>query len=354
MSNYRLKAAAIMAVLIGGGLWLYEPPKPEKIETVERPEKVKQEKPIHGFGYVDFEQILKKHPKGEELEDLIGKEIRLKLELNELLRPVSLPKLPEIDTTPFEESAREKNKQYIVSQIAELKARRKRIAEEYAKKTQEDYIKRRNAIRDIFMNESFNITIKIQNAETLHLKEEQIQELKNRFNEISLERNQKQKELLEEWEAEIEAYADSQVAEDAARIKKENEELEKLYGEEAMKKLRETQERNKALMEAAMQEITFRNTRRAEIFDELLATTKQRTELEDEIIDSIVNEAGKLGALYKLQMVLIKRETFYAGEKLLQNAEIEFKLKTPRSPGAMIFEGTDTKDLTKDLLKTIH
>lgn len=354
MSNYRLKAAAIIVLLIGGGLLLYEPPKQEKIENVESPEKIKQEKPIHGFGYVDFEQVLQKHPKGEELKELIGKEIRLKLELNELLRPVSPPKLPEIDTKPFEESAREKNMQNIISQIAELNARKKRLAEEYKKETEEDYIKRRNANREIFVNEAFNITLKLQNAQTLHLTDEQIQECKKRLDEITVERNLKQRELLDEWTAEIEGYVNEMVAEDEARIKKEAKEMEERYSEEAMKKMRETQERNKALMEAAMQEVTFRNTRRAEILNEILTTTKQRADLEDEIIVSITNEAGKLGAMYRLQMVLIKSEPSYTEKNLLQNTEMTLKLKTPKSPGAMIYEGTDTKDLTKDLLKTIH
>ena len=354
MSNYRLKAAAVIAALIGGGLLLYEPPKVENPAPVERPQKVKQETPIHGFGYVDFAQILNKHPKGDELKVLIGKEIRLKLELNEIMRPVTPPKLPEINTKPFEESAREKNMQNIISKFAELRARKKRIAEEYKNETEEEYLKRRNANREIFMNEAFNITLKLNNAKTLHLTEEQIQEYQKRLDEITVERNMKQKELLDEWTAEIEAYTNAQVAEDEARIKAEAKEMEERYSEDAMQKLRETQERNKQLMEAAMQEVAFRNTRRREILDELLTTTEQRAKLEDEIIESITYEAGKLGALYKLQMVLVKHSDFYNTENLSKNAEIFFNLTTPKSPGAMIFEGTDTKDLTADLLKTIR
>ena len=354
MANYRWKAAAVVAVLIGGGLLLYKPPEPEKVESPQNVEKVKKENPVHGFGYVDFEQVLQKHPKGDELKELLGKEIRLKLELSELMRPVSPPKLPEIDTTPFEESVREKNMQNLISQRAELRARQKRIAEEYAKESEPAYIERRNANRDFYMNEAFNITLKLQNRETLHLTPEQIQEYEKRLDEITVERNQKQLELLEEWKAEIENYAKEQVAEDAARIEREAEEMKQKYSAEAMQKLRETQERNRALMEAAIQEVAFRNTRRQEILDEFLQTTKDRAKLEDEIIDSITNEAGKLGALYKLQMVFVKRVPFYAEEKLSESAEMIFRLTTPKSPGAIIFDGNDTKDLTKDLLKTIH
>lgn len=351
MSDYRLTAAAIMTVLIGGGLFLYSPPKAEKIE---RPKKVVQENPVHGFGYIDFEQVLLKHSDGEKLKELIGKEIRLKLELNEMMRPVSPPKLPEIDTTPFEESARKRNMQNLVGQLAEVRAKEKRITEEYTKQTEEDYLKRRNEIREFYMNEAFNITLKIENARILHLKPEQVEELKKRLDELTIERNAKQKELLEERTAEITEYVHSQVAEDLARIKKETAEFNEKYSEEAMQKLRDTQERNKALMQAAMQEIAFRQTRRRELLDELLQTSKERTKLEDSIVDSIVNETGKLGAIYKLQMVLIKHQKPYYEEKLLQNADINFKLTAKKSPGVMIFEGNDTKDLTPDLLKTVR
>ena len=351
MSNYRLTAAAVMTVLIGGGLFLYEPPKPE---IIERPKPVAQENPVHGFGYIDFEQVVQKHSDGEKLKELIGKEIRLKLELNEIMRPVSPPKLPEFDTTPFEESARERNMQNLISQLAEVRARKKRIAEEYRQKTEPEYLERRNANRDIFMNEAFNITLKIQNAETLHLTQEQVQALKQRFDELTLERNAKQKELLDEWTAEIAAYANEQVADDLARIQRESDELKQKYSEEAMQKLRDTQARNKALMEAAMQEIAFRQTRRRELFDELLKTSREREKLEDAILDSVTNEAGKLGSLYKLQMVFIKRDSSYVEKNLIGNAEMNFRLNSKKSPGVMVFEGKDTKDLTPDLLKTIH
>lgn len=354
MSNYRLKAAAVMAAIICGGLILYELPTAEKVERPKTIEKAKTENPIHGFGYVDFEQILQKHSKGDELKELLGKEIRLKLELSELMRPVSPPKLPEIDTTPFDESAREKNMQNLISQLAELRARKKRLAEAYKKETEPQYLERRNAIRDLYMNEAFNITLKLQNAETLHLTPEQVQEYEKRLDELTIERNLKQKELLEEWAAEIERYANEQVAEDEARVRRESEELQQKYSAEAMQKLRDTQERNKKLMEAAMQEVTFRNTRRQEILDELLKTTKARSKLEDEIMSSITNEAGKLGALYKLQMVFVKRVPLYAEEKLSQSAEMVFRLSTPKSPGVLIFDGNDSKDLTKDLLKTVR
>lgn len=356
MSNYRLKAAAILTTLICGGLILYEPPKPEIVERPQKVEKVetKPENSRHGFGYVDLEQILQKHSKGEQLKELQGREIRLRLELNELMRPVSPPKLPEIDTAPFEESAREKKMQEIISSRAELKARKKRLAAEYQKDSEPKYIERRNAIRDFYANEVFNISLKLENKEKLHLTQEEVQEYAKRLDELTLERNDRQFELLEEWKAEIENYVEEQTAADEERLRQESVELEQRYSAEAIQKLRETQARNKALMDAAIQEVAFRNTRRQEILDQLIKTTAERAKLENEIIDSIAGEVGKLGSLYKVHMVFIRSEKSYADEELSKGVDMTFRLTTPKSPGVVIFEGADTHDLTKDLLKTIR
>ena len=340
-----------MTLIIGGGLYFYEPPPKIK---VERPKQVEDENPIRGFGIIDLEQIQKNNPAGDELKNLQAKEIRLRLELEEVMRPVIPPKLPEIDITPFEESAREKNMQNLISQLAEIRAKKQRAADEYKKKTEPDYIKRRDGIRDDYLNESFNVTMKLRNADILRLTPEQIQELEKQLDDLVIRRNNAQKVLLDEWTAEINNYVDSQFADEEARIKREAEESYNRYNNEALAKIRELQERNREIMEAATNEIAFRQRRRKEILDELTETSNARAALENEILNSIVDEAGKLGALYRLEMVFIKRESSYAEEKFFYNADMNFKLEQNKSYGAKIIAGRDAKDLTKDLLRALR
>ncbi len=345
MSHYRLTAAAIMALMIGGGLYFYEPVK------VERPKPIEETDAVHGFGIIDLEQIQKNNPAGDELKELNAREIRLKLELNEVMRPVMPPKLPEIDITPFEESAREKNMQNLISQLSEIRAKKQRAAEEYKKQTEPDYIKKRDAIRDEYLNESFNIAMKLRNADILRLSPEQIQELEKRLDDLVIKRNEVQRVLLEEWTAEINDYANAQFADEESRIKREAEETYNKYNDEAMAKIRELQDRNRALMEAATNEIAFRQRRRREILNELEETSNARAELEDKILNSIVDEAGKLGALNKLEMIFVKRESSYFEEKLFYgNMDIKFEQKR----NAKIIAGKGAKDLTKDLLKALR
>ena len=337
MSHYRLTA-----------LYFYEPPPKIK---VERPKPVEETDSVHGFGIIDLEQIQKNNPAGDELKELNAREIRLKLELNEVMRPVIPPKLPEIDITPFEESAREKNMQNLISQLSEIRAKKQRAADEYKKKTEPDYMKKRDAIRDEYLNESFNIAMKLRNADILRLTQEQIQELEKRLDDLVIKRNDMQRALLDEWTAEINDYANAQFADEEERIKREAEETYNQYNDEAMAKIQELQERNRALMEAATNEIAFRQRRRKEILDELTETSNLRAELENKILNSIVDEAGKLGALNRLEMVFVKRESPYFEEKFFYG-NTNFNLEQKKS--TKIIAGKGAKDLTKDLLKALR
>ena len=351
MSNYRLTAAVLMTVLIGGGLFLYDHPKPVK---VERPKNSEPLDLTRGFGFIDLDEIYTHLPNGEELKELRGREIRLRLELNEVMRPVDTPQLPEIDTTPFSESAREKNMQNIIGQMAELRARKKRLAEEYRKKTEPEYIQRRDAITQVYLNEAFNITLKINNADILRLKPEEVHELEAQLDKLVADRNDSQGELLKDWLAEIENYVNSQTADDAARIRRESDEHYQKYTVEAEQKIREVQERNRALMDAAVKEVAARQIRRREILSDLTETSKARAELEDKILAEIVSDAGKLGAVYKLKAVFVKSVPNYAEEKFLYNVNENFRLLSKKSPGGLIFAGEDTRDLTRELLKALR
>ena len=351
MSNYRLTAAVLMTVLIGGGLFLYDHPKPVK---VERPKNSEPLDLTRGFGFIDLDEIYTHLPNGEELKELRGREIRLRLELNEVMRPVDTPQLPEIDITPFSESAREKNMQNIIGQMAELRARKKRLAEEYRKKTEPEYIQRRDAITQVYLNEAFNITLKINNADILRLKPEEVHELEAQLDKLVADRNESQGELLKDWMAEIENYVNSQTADDAARIRRESDEHYQKYTVEAEQKIREVQERNRALMDAAVKEVAARQIRRREILADLTETSKARAELEDKILAEIVSDAGKLGAVYKLKAVFVKSVPNYAEEKFLYNVNENFRLLSKKSPGGLIFAGEDTRDLTRELLKALR
>lgn len=353
--KYKIPAAILAASLIGGGLYIKNFHSPEPVKVEEK--KIEQPKPIQGFGIIDLEQIKAKIPEGEILDELIAREKRLQLELDSLMMPYQKPKvdeLPEIDERPFEDSAREKNAQNFISQMAQLKAERQRLTEKYREESREEYTRRRDAVHEVYLNRALNIKLKIQNADNLSLTEAEVRMLENELDALVAERNQKQGEMLAQWTAEINERVENEIAPQEARIKAEaRENLDKLQAE-AEQKILETNERNKNLMDAAVKEIEARQKRRQEILAELTEVTKERTALENKILDALTEQVGKLGALYGLEAVFIKRNS-QPHEKIFKfGGEMQFKLPEKKSLGAIIFPGKNSPDLTQDLIKELE
>ena len=353
--NYKTLAAAAMTILIGGGIWFYnshESPTEPVEKTADKP--APQE--TQGIGIIDIDRIRAAHPDGEHLEELRSTELRLRLELNAAMKIVEVPKPPPPDPNAevFDEAAWQKNAQQVISQLAALESKKKLAAEEYRKKTEPQYIERRNKIRDEFMNENMNIQLKLRNADNLRLKQEEINELLERLDQIELERNKRTEEMLKLWMAEIMKYAEDSIAEEKARLEAESKRLQAVMEEEARKKESAVNERNKNLMENALREMEDRQVRRKELFTQLTDIGRERSELEKKILDSIADKASMLAAVNRLEMVLVKRTPSLSEKYPLRHFEWNFKLKEPARVGAVIFPGKDTRDLTDELIKEMN
>ena len=351
--NYRA-ATAIVLLLIGGGVCFYKTSEPpaEPVET--KIEKPKDE--ARGVGVIDIEKIQAAHPDGEYLNELRATELRLRLELNEAMRVVELPKPapPPTNEKVFDEAAWQKNAQIVISQLAELENRRKAAAEEYRKKSEPRYLEERDKVSADFLNENLNIKLKLQNADNLRLPQEKVNELLKRLDEVEFERNNAQRELLEKWKAEIEKYANDSVAADEARLKAQYEKLREEVEAQSRQKESDVTERNKKLMEDALREMEDRQVRRRELLTELTEVGRERAELEKKILDSIVDKATMLAAVYRLEMIFVKRSPDNSDKILSRRIEWKFELKPPERVGAVIFPGKEARDLTDDLIKEMN
>ena len=355
--KYKLSAAAISAILLGGGLYFFS--AEEKPPEVEQ-KKIVETKPVQGFGIVDLERIKAKHPDGEELKNLVAREKRLKLELEAAMTPYKPPQEnPEFEEKPFDEAAKEKNMQVIMEKFSALKAKKVQLAEKFTAESREEYLRRRDEVRDKFLNEALNINLKLQNADNLRLTSEEIQNLQAELTELTRQRNLKQKEMLDAWTAEINQRVEQATAEEEAQARAEAKQLREQSTVDADKKIQEVQERNKNSTEKINSEIESRQKRRRELAEEIAEVSKQREELENKILSSIVEQVGKLGALYKLEMVFVKND--------LQDLEIfsrdfdffDFKISQTKNLmqkkfGAKIFSANGVVDLTNDLIKEME
>ena len=322
------------------------------------PTEKKAEKPPEkrGIGIVDIEKVQAAHPDGELLNQLLAREFRLRLELNEAMRIVQLPKPqpPAANEKVFDEAAWQKNAQLVISKLAELETKRKAAEDEYRKNSEPRYIEERNKIRDKYMNENFNIQLKLQNADNLRLSQEEINELAKKLEALELERNNAQKELVDKWLAEIKKYAEDSVAEEEAKLRAEADRLRQEVEEQARQKEAEVTERNRQLMEQSLINTEDRQIRRRELLTELQEVGRERADLEKKILGSIEDKVIMLAAVNRLEMVLVKSSPIISDKVLRHGIERNFELKAPERVGAAIFPGKDTRDLTDDLIKEME
>ena len=352
LKKYKLSAAAITAILLGGGLYFYEPSAPSETEPTK---KTQETKPVQGFGVIDLERIKNKHPDGEELKKLIRREKRLKLELDAAMTPYKPPQhQPEFEEKPFEESAREKNMQQIIEKMSALKAKKTRLLEEFTADSREEYLRRRNAVREVYLNAALNVTLKLQNADNLRLKPDEIQKLQDELEQITKDRNEQQKKMLDEWTAEINARVEQATAEEERQAREEIKKLRAQSTSEAEQKVQAVQTRNRELTEKTIQEIESRQKRRRVIFAELQEVEKQRNELENKILDSITEEIGKLGAIYKVEMIFVKDTQTFDKKFFTPLSEMNFDFKQKKNFGGVVYFNKNVTDLTKDLIKEME
>ncbi len=350
--NYRALAVAVITAIIGGGLWLYGTPKSPADSTDKKIDKP-EIREIHGVGLINIEKIQAAHPEGEHLQQLQATELRLRLELNEAMKIVELPR-PQPPEQVFDESTWQKNAQIVISQLAELESRKKLAAEEYQKKSEPHYLEERDKIREKFMNEQLNIQLKLRNEDLLELSQEEVDKMNERLDQIEFERNSLQRELYERWLAEIKEYSKNAFAEDEAKLKAEYEKLQAVMEEQTRKKESDVNLRNRKLMEDALHDMEQRQVRRRELLTELNEVSRERAELEQKILDSIVDKATMLAAVNRLEMVLVKRNVSPDENFLSRRIDWSFNLKSPEHVGAAIFPGKDSLDLTDHLIKEMN
>ena len=116
---------------------------------------------------------------------------------------------------------------------------------------------------------------------------------------LQTERSWKQWDLLQEWEAEIKAYAEESVRERKEKLKDNSlENLQKIR-DEALKKHAEVQARNAESMQKAVNQSLERQKNR-----ERLLTVAKRISLENKIDMDLTEKAMRLAYKYRIDVIL--------------------------------------------------
>ena len=283
-----------------GGLYLLD-----KFTAVE-PEEVKPkdlDESALKFAVIDLDEVYRAYSANDDLESLQSEERRIKLELQTLLEPMKI-KIPEVDQKPFDDSIWQKQAQEIIGEMAAIERDEKRAAEKYRNDTSVEHYKKRDAIHDQYLNQILNLNLKIQNRDVLRLTDEEVAGYQAQIKALQTERSWKQWDLLQEWEAEIKAYAEESVRERKEKLKDNSlENLQKIR-DEALKKHAEVQARNAESMQKAVNQSLERQKNRERLLKELQSTVAKRIALENKIDMDLTEKAMRLAYKYRIDVIL--------------------------------------------------
>ena len=283
-----------------GGLYLLD-----KFTAVE-PEEVKPkdlDESALKFAVIDLDEVYRAYSANDDLESLQSEERRIKLELQTLLEPMKI-KIPEVDQKPFDDSIWQKQAQEIIGEMAAIERDEKRAAEKYRNDTSVEHYKKRDAIHDQYLNQILNLNLKIQNRDVLRLTDEEVAGYQAQIKALQTERSWKQWDLLQEWEAEIKAYAEESVRERKEKLKDNSlENLQKIR-DEALKKHAEVQARNAESMQKAVNQSLERQKNRERLLKELQSTVAKRISLENKIDMDLTEKAMRLAYKYQIDVIL--------------------------------------------------
>ena len=123
---------------------------------------------------------------------------------------------------------------------------------------------------------------------------------------------------------------------------------------QTQKKKEDVTERNKQAMEDSLRAMEDRQIRRRELLSELTEVGRERAEVEKKIFDSITDKAAMLAAVYRLEMILVRRAPDDYDKILSRHIVWNFELKPPERVGAVLVPGKKARDLTDDLIKEMN
>jgi hypothetical protein len=303
----RLIAVLVAAAVLLLGAWLcrlfLSPPAPapaaQDSQTV---------------GTIDLKKLTEAHEDYAALQQKLRQRETLQAKLDALLRPPFSEnplqaEPPALDDKPFADSVWQKNAQDVIGGRSEMERQIKKAAAAYESETRGDYQAKRDEINAEYLNSIFNLKLKLQNAEQMGLKKEEVEAIQQQLEEIEQERGDRQHELYLSWRQEIADYVKQRTAEQAERLKasipakKEQRESEAIQNEAA------AQERNAAAISEQIATLQQKQLQAKQVQDELDALEQDISQTENHILSDIASFAAREAIRQHLTMVVASPAT---------------------------------------------
>ena len=259
-----------------------------------------------GVGIVDVSAAMEAHPayaalaaareERRRLEDDLLAERRMLLELA----------VPRLSDKLFQDAARQKQHQKDV-QARQALMERLEAAEKTRREEQKPaYEAARDEINGQYLNEIFNIRLKLDNRDSMRLSDEAVRLLTERLQALQAERGEKQFLLWQKFEAEIQAYRESLAAAWGLELSQESaSSREQLLAEEFRQKA-EAQSRNSEAIRKNLLDMTERRQRIVEKEAALRAKGQEIAAMEEYMMKDVAGKAAKLAVLHRLSVIFAR------------------------------------------------
>lgn len=135
-------------------------------------------------GVVRLQELVAAHPDYDKLQALLKRREEIRSSLDEQLAVPLTVQPPEVDRQPFDDSVWQKSAQDVIGRRSALERAQKKAAADYRKATESDYKARRDAINAEYLNEIFNLKLKLDNRQAMGLTDETVAQLQAQLEDV--------------------------------------------------------------------------------------------------------------------------------------------------------------------------
>jgi hypothetical protein len=293
-SNRRLLLGglSLLIVVLLAGFWLSGRSRPSALPP-----------PLAEIGVVDLQTVMRAHNAYGELVKLRAERAALAADLDMDRRLLLELTAPKVADQPFKDAVTQKRDQAVHVQRDAQLAQLREAEQRQRQATQPAYAAARDDINGAYLNAIFNIRLKLDNAKSMRLSPESIQDLQKQLVALQQERGEKQQELEARYEASIAAYTAAIAEKNGIELQNTAATTEQLQAVE-LKKQSDAQRRNAEAVQNNMLDAAARRQRMAKKQAELTAKDQEIAVMEEQMLKEIAGKAAKLAVLHHLTLIL--------------------------------------------------
>ena len=255
------------------------------------------------MGVVNLQKAMKAHSAYPELEKLYAEREALRADLA-MESQLGKAKAPAADPQAFAQLADQKEKMAGFQAYTKLRTQLQELERVKRQETQGDFQTAKKTIDDAYLNAIFNIRLKLDNADSMHLSADAVHALEQDLENLQRERGQKQYELEQRYEAAIRSYINEAAGTLRGEVQEKQTRTAEQLQAEQLKNQTEAQNRNLDAMEKAMDAQGQRHQRLLEKRAALQSKDREIQALEDHILKDLAGKAAKLAILHHFTLIL--------------------------------------------------